>query len=43
MLAGVGMKWSSLTRRGEYYGRYMENGQATGLFVKFLQDHGIVA
>ena len=30
-------------RGGEYYGRYMENGQATGLFVKFLQDHGIVA
>ena len=23
-------------RGGEYYGRYTENGQAPGLFVKFL-------
>ena len=28
---------------GEYYGRYIENGQAPGLFAKFLQEHGIVA
>ena len=28
---------------GEYYGRYMEAGQTLGLFVKFLQEHGIVA
>ncbi|KAL6349316.1 hypothetical protein AAG906_033972 [Vitis piasezkii] len=30
-------------RGGEYYGRYMEVGQAPGPFVKFLQEHGIVA
>ena len=30
-------------RGGKYYGRYTENGQAPGLFVKFLQEHGIVA
>ena len=30
-------------RGGEYYGRYTENGQALGLFAKFLQEHGIVA
>ena len=30
-------------RCGEYYGRYMENGQAPGLFAKFLHEHGIVA
>ena len=30
-------------RGGEYYGRYTENGQAPGPFVKFLQEHGIVA
>jgi len=28
---------------GEYYGRYMENGEAPGLFAKFLQEHGIVS
>ena len=28
---------------GEYYGRYMEAGQVPGSFVKFLQEHGIVA
>ena len=27
----------------EYYGRYIENGQAPGPFAKFLQEHGIVA
>ena len=30
-------------RGGEYYGRYTENGQASGPFEKFLQEHGIVA
>ena len=30
-------------RGDEYYGRYIENGQAPGPFAKFLQEHGIVA
>ena len=30
-------------RGGEYYGRYIESGQAPDPFVKFLQEHGIVA
>ena len=30
-------------RDGEYYGRYMEDGQALGPFSKFLQEHRIVA
>ena len=30
-------------RGGEYYGRYMEDGQELGPFAKFLQEHGIVA
>ncbi|KAL5823734.1 hypothetical protein ACOSQ4_021634 [Xanthoceras sorbifolium] len=30
-------------RGGEYYGRYTESGQAPGLFVRFLQENGIVA
>ena len=30
-------------RGGEYYGRYNENGQAPGLFVRFLQEHEIIA
>ncbi|XP_052734083.1 uncharacterized protein LOC128196632 [Vigna angularis] len=30
-------------RGGKYYGRYTENGQAPGLFARFLQEHGIVA
>ncbi|RVW95646.1 Retrovirus-related Pol polyprotein from transposon TNT 1-94 [Vitis vinifera] len=30
-------------RGEEYYGRYLEDGQAPGPFAKFLQDHGIVA
>ena len=29
-------------RGGEYYGRYIENGQAPCPFAKFLQEHGIV-
>ncbi|RVW41039.1 Retrovirus-related Pol polyprotein from transposon TNT 1-94 [Vitis vinifera] len=28
---------------GEYYGRYLEDGQSPGPFAKFLQEHGIVA
>ena len=30
-------------RDGEYYGRYLEDGQSLGPFAKFLQEHGIVA
>lgn len=30
-------------RGGEYYGRYLEDGQSPGPFAKFLQEHGIVA
>ncbi|KAL6347692.1 hypothetical protein AAG906_026221 [Vitis piasezkii] len=30
-------------RGGEYYGRYLEDGQSLGPFAKFLQEHGIVA
>ena len=30
-------------RGGEYYGRYTANGQAPGLFARFLQEHGIIA
>jgi len=30
-------------RGGEYYDRYIENGQAPGPFAKFLQEHGIVS
>ena len=29
-------------RGGEFYGRYTETGQALDLFVKFVQEHGIV-
>ena len=29
-------------RGREYYGRYTENGQAPGLFAKFLQEHEII-
>ena len=32
-----------LDRSGEYYGRYTKTGQAPGSFVKFLQEHGIIA
>ena len=28
---------------GEYYGRYTEDGQALGLFAKFLQEHRTIA
>ncbi|WKA08973.1 hypothetical protein VitviT2T_026653 [Vitis vinifera] len=30
-------------RGGEYYGRYLEDGQSPRPFAKFLQEHGIVA
>ena len=30
-------------RGGEHYGKYTENGQTLGSFVKFLQENGIVA
>ena len=30
-------------RGGEYYGRYLEDGQSPGPFAKFLQEHEIVA
>ena len=30
-------------RGEEYYGRNIENGQASGPFAKFPQEHGIVA
>ena len=30
-------------RDGEYYGKYTNDGQTPGPFVKFLQEHGIVA
>ena len=30
-------------RGGEFYGEYTKNGQAPGLFAKFLEEHGIVA
>ncbi|RVW61183.1 Retrovirus-related Pol polyprotein from transposon TNT 1-94 [Vitis vinifera] len=30
-------------RGGEYYGRYLEDGQSPKPFAKFLQEHGIVA
>ena len=30
-------------RGGEYYGSYIENGQAPSPFTRFLQKHGIVA
>ena len=29
-------------RGGECYGRYTEDGQAHGMFAKFLQENGIV-
>ena len=32
-----------MDRGGEYYGRYLEDGQALRPFAKFLQEHGIVA
>ena len=40
---GKHIKIMRLDRGGEYYGKYTENGQAPGAFVKFLQENGIVA
>jgi len=40
---GKKIKIVRFDRGGEYYGRYTENGQAPGLFVKFLQEREIVA
>ena len=37
------MKIVKTDRGGEYYGRYIEDGQEPGPFAKFLQEHGIVA
>jgi hypothetical protein len=31
-----------LDRSGEYYGRYIKDGQALGLFTKFLQENRTV-
>ena len=30
-------------KSGEYYGRYTEDGQTPGLFMKFLQEHGTIS
>ena len=30
-------------RGGEYYGKYIVNGQAPSAFAKFFQENGIVA
>ncbi|RVW26222.1 Retrovirus-related Pol polyprotein from transposon TNT 1-94 [Vitis vinifera] len=40
---GKQIKIMRTDRSGEYYGRYIEDGQAPSLFAKFLQEHGIVA
>ena len=40
---GMQIKIVRLNRGGEYYARYIENGQAPGPFARFLQEHGIVA
>ena len=40
---GKQIKIVRLYRGGEYYGRYLEDGQSLGPFAKFLQEHGIVA
>ena len=37
------IKIMRMDKGGEYYGRYIEDGQAPGPFGKFLQKHGIVA
>ncbi|XP_074299961.1 uncharacterized protein LOC141631153 [Silene latifolia] len=42
-ICGKRIKIVRSDRSGEYYGRYIENGQAPGPFAKFFQDHGIVA
>ena len=40
---GKQIKIMRSNRGGEYYGRYLEDGQAPRPFAKFLQEHGIVA
>ena len=40
---GKQIKIMRTNRGGEYYGRYTKDGQAPGLFAKFLQKNGIVA
>lgn len=40
---GKQIKIIRFDRGGEYYGRYIEDGQAHGPLAKFLQEHGIVA
>ena len=40
---GKHIKIARSDRGGEYYGKYIENGQAPGAFVKFLQENEIVA
>ena len=37
------IKIVTLDRSDEYYGRYSNDGQPPGPFVKFLQENGIVA
>ena len=36
---GKKIKIVRFDRGGKYYDRYMENGEAPGLFAKFLQEH----
>ena len=40
---GKQIKIVRMDKCGEYYGRYTEDEQTPGPFVKFLQEHGIVA
>ena len=40
---GKQIKIVRTNRGGEYYGRNTEDGQVSGPFAKFLQEHGIVA
>ncbi|RVW94627.1 Retrovirus-related Pol polyprotein from transposon TNT 1-94 [Vitis vinifera] len=40
---GKQIKIMRSNRGGEYYGRYLEDGQAPRPFAKFLQEHRIVA
>ena len=40
---GKQIKIMRIDRGGEYYGRYTEDGKASGPFVKFLQENWIVA
>ena len=40
---GKQIKIVNSDRGDEYYGRYTERRQLSGPFVRFLQEHGIVA